>query len=140
MDTTALAEMLAQEIRRVDGSHSLGAAALAEALVPFVESLRAVAGEPVGYADGSRFHELREGRLNLALWAEKGAFADTPLYTRPQPATPATVTEEDVERITDVFLAHTGQAHKVTQLQRDLARPCMRAALESFANKEPTDE
>lgn len=52
----------------------------------------------------------------------------------------ATVTDEDVERITDVFLAHTGQAHKVTQLQRDLARPCMRAALESFANKEPTDE
>ena len=34
---------LAQEIRRVDGSNSLGAGALAEALMPFI--LRAVAAE-----------------------------------------------------------------------------------------------
>ena len=30
-------DALAQEIRRVDGSHSLGAGALAEALLPFIE-------------------------------------------------------------------------------------------------------
>ena len=35
------AHLLAQEIRRVDGSHSLGAAALAEALMPFVAALQA---------------------------------------------------------------------------------------------------
>ena len=34
-------DRLAQEIRRVDGSNSLGAAALAEALMPFVAALLA---------------------------------------------------------------------------------------------------
>lgn len=32
-------DALAQEIRRVDGSHNLGAGALAEALMPFIEGL-----------------------------------------------------------------------------------------------------
>lgn len=47
-DPTALnADALAQEIRRVDGDHALGAGALAEALLPFIAALRApaVAGE-----------------------------------------------------------------------------------------------
>ncbi len=39
----ALVDQLAQEIRRVDGSHSLGAGALAEALMPFVAALAALA-------------------------------------------------------------------------------------------------
>lgn len=39
-------DALANEIRRVDGSHSLGAGALAEALMPFIE--RAL--EPQGQA------------------------------------------------------------------------------------------
>jgi hypothetical protein len=33
-------DSLAQEIRRIDGSHSLGAAALAEALMPFISEVR----------------------------------------------------------------------------------------------------
>jgi hypothetical protein len=33
-----ISELLAQEIRRVDGNHSLGAAALADALMPFITS------------------------------------------------------------------------------------------------------
>jgi hypothetical protein len=33
-------DALAQEIRRVDGHHTLGAGALAEALLPFIEALR----------------------------------------------------------------------------------------------------
>jgi len=33
-------EALAQEIRRVDGRHTLGAGALAEALLPFIAALR----------------------------------------------------------------------------------------------------
>ena len=32
-------DALAQEIRRLDGSHNLGAGALAEALMPFIEGL-----------------------------------------------------------------------------------------------------
>ena len=47
---------LAQEIRRVDGGHTLGAGALAEALMPFIRSAL-VEPEPVAwrvrdYADG----------------------------------------------------------------------------------------
>jgi hypothetical protein len=47
-------DTLAQEIRRVDGNHTLGAGALAEALMPFLSAHRAKAqpaqqqGEPVG--------------------------------------------------------------------------------------------
>lgn len=37
---------LAQEIRRVDGSHSMGAGALAEALIPFMERARKGKAEP----------------------------------------------------------------------------------------------
>lgn len=45
-----LADRLAAEIRRVDGNHSLGAGALAEALVPFVtRALASRAGVPDGF-------------------------------------------------------------------------------------------
>ena len=43
---------LAEEIRRVDGSNSLGAGALAEALMPFI--LRAVAAEREACAEIAR--------------------------------------------------------------------------------------
>jgi len=46
-------DVLAQEIRRVDGSHSLGAGALAEALMPFIEREfidRAAVAEMIGEA------------------------------------------------------------------------------------------
>ena len=47
-------DRLAQEIRRVDGNHSLGAGALAEALMPFLlpalVATQAQAGEPVAWA------------------------------------------------------------------------------------------
>lgn len=42
---------LAQEIRRVDGSHSLGAGALAEALMPFLSALEPAAPEAFVYRD-----------------------------------------------------------------------------------------
>lgn len=108
-----------------------------------------LARDPVGYADGSRFHELREGRLNLALWAEESAFADTPLYTRPQPAIPATVTDEDVERACVAFYHdpkedavgwHNLLREDAMQTLVNHVRSAMRDALESFANKETTDE
>jgi hypothetical protein len=43
----------------------------------------------VGYVDGSRLRELRDGRLNIALWAEPMGSADTPVYTIPAPPPPA---------------------------------------------------
>ena len=47
-------DRLAQEIRRVDGNHSLGAGALAEALMPFLSpalvSTQARTGEPAAWA------------------------------------------------------------------------------------------
>ena len=47
---TQLIDRLAQEIRRVDGSNSLGAAALAEALMPFLAAKALQAQEGVGNA------------------------------------------------------------------------------------------
>ena len=48
-------DALAQEIRRVDGNHSLGAGALAEALAPFVRALSAaLSGEALRPAERGR--------------------------------------------------------------------------------------
>jgi hypothetical protein len=88
-------DALAQEIRRVDGNNSLGAGALAEALMPFLSALPASeslsaqsaqpqAGEPVGafeYCDGCSGYECGP---------TKGcAYPDV----SPQPANPAQVTD-----------------------------------------------
>jgi len=59
------------------------------AMIAAAPAPQPVQGEAVGYVDGSRLHELREGRLNIALWNERGGNADTPLYT--QPPAPAVV-------------------------------------------------
>jgi hypothetical protein len=42
---TLTVDGLAQEIRRVDGNHSLGAGALAEAIMPYLGTMAAPAGE-----------------------------------------------------------------------------------------------
>lgn len=44
-------DALAQEIRRVDGSHDLGAGALAEALLPFIEAQSAQPAQPIALPD-----------------------------------------------------------------------------------------
>lgn len=55
-------DSLAQEIRRVDGMHMLGAGALAEALMPFIT--RAISGEKAGPVDGWRgFTEDERARI-----------------------------------------------------------------------------
>lgn len=54
-------DALAQEICRVDGSHSLGAGALAEALAPYIATLSAPA--QVGEADKGPWRWLDEGDL-----------------------------------------------------------------------------
>lgn len=45
-------DSLAQEIRRVDGNHSLGAGALAEALMPFLSAAIATALAPAASQEG----------------------------------------------------------------------------------------
>jgi len=53
-DVRKLTDKLANEIRRVDGNHSLGAGALAEALLPFIAAIladREKRGEPVKAAN-----------------------------------------------------------------------------------------
>ena len=56
-------DSLAQEIRRVDGMHMLGAGALAEALMPFIT--RAISGEKAGRAGEweSAFHAQRPAAM-----------------------------------------------------------------------------
>lgn len=44
-------DFLAQEIRRVDGNHTLGAGALAEALMPFIRRAALSNAEPIGEVD-----------------------------------------------------------------------------------------
>ncbi len=51
------------------------------------------------------------------------------LYTHPPRSHGVVVDDALVERAVDAFLANTGQAHKVSELQRELTTTCMRAAL-----------
>lgn len=100
-------------------------------------------GEAVGFVDGSRLHTLKEGRLNLALWSERGSNADTPLYLHP--ATPATVTDEDVERAARAYwnAGNRGFSPSWDEMAKGDAgwaasvNVCMRAALESFVRPTP---
>jgi hypothetical protein len=67
---------LAQEIRRVDGNHSLGAGALAEALMPFIESriaeLEAAQAVPVERVELHRIAQLKLDRLKTQGYAVNG--------------------------------------------------------------------
>lgn len=60
---------LAQEIRRVDGNHSLGAGALAEALLPFLSERLASAPAPSSLAGG----EAESRALDWMEWVAQGA-------------------------------------------------------------------
>ena len=64
-DLQALIELLAQEIRRVDGSHTLGASELAEALVPFIQATApTLPGAGGGDAlDARRYRWLRDNDM-----------------------------------------------------------------------------
>lgn len=133
---------LAQEIRRVDGDHTLGAAALAEALAPFVESALRAGAEPVAWidhtADGVFLRTLGECR----------ALEDLPHGTKlcTQPATPATVTDEDVGRALCAWVPGSemlGIRWNVASFIESEQAPftntsradVVRAALESFASR-----
>lgn len=152
MDTTALAERLERfvatrgRMRGIDHeviTMSNDVPLLTEDLREAATRLRAVAGEPVahrwvrngvpppywvgGVPSERQFQAARDCK-DIAEWTVEYA------YTRPQPATPATVTDEDVERAQLAVIALNGACATM------IPKSEMRAALESFANKEPTDE
>lgn len=83
---------LAQEIRRVDGNHDLGAGALAEALMPFLSA--PVAGEAVAWDHAVRYEGF-DWRLassfppdmrKYILSGDMPKWESIPLYATPQPA------------------------------------------------------
>lgn len=80
---------LAQEIRRVDGSHSLGAGALAEALMPFIEAAKAPVREAVGWRWGLAHVPRAAWDTTLdkqfAEMVEDQGFMIEPLYASPSP-------------------------------------------------------
>lgn|SRR5690606_8322671 len=67
-------DALANEIRRVDGNHSLGAGALAEALMPFIQA-RAAQAAPPASAD-ARNAALEEAALLMEATGKRIAASD----------------------------------------------------------------
>ena len=136
-------DALAQEIRRVDGNHSLGAGDLADALMPFITSILDAEGDGGAVA---WLHEViaDDGIADLALSFEPDSFpfADvagyqsikhSPLYTHP--ARSGVVSDEDVEGAWMVLTGRAGSiAHeKDHECMMDIERKAVRAALEHFA-------
>lgn len=70
-------DALAQEIRRVDGDHSLGAAALAEALAPFVASQLSALQERVDRTEQQRDELISLGKRGADLGEFWKSRADT---------------------------------------------------------------
>lgn len=61
-------DALAQEIRRVDGNHSLGAGALAEALLPFLTAALALQPLSVPFSDeGAAWVNARSAMINMPM-------------------------------------------------------------------------
>lgn len=67
---TILIDRLAQEIRRVDGSNSLGAAALAEALMPFVAAMQAAPEGVEWVAAGGDYDRNIHCNPDAKAWAD----------------------------------------------------------------------
>jgi hypothetical protein len=122
-DHVAALEALAQEIRRVNGSNSLGAGALAEALMPFIADLMQRQGwQPIETApkDGSRMliaggtqsfgtdENVPFDGVSIAFWqggyqphwrgedrqAHDDWYEHQPTHWQPLPAAPRAATEE----------------------------------------------
>lgn len=75
MVTMLNVDKLANEIRRVDGSHTLGAGALAEALMPWLESQAVYrgSGERITRKDLNTAHRIGQenGRLFEQMFGER---------------------------------------------------------------------
>jgi hypothetical protein len=123
-------DRLAQEIRSVDGRHSLGAGALAEALAPFIDREAASAlrssGEAVAWgfpnsAPALGGHALMMVRVDVPSEDQYRGLGWVPLYLHP-----ATVTDEDVDRARAAY-ANGALFHSER----------IRTALESFVRPTP---
>ncbi|KAA0684577.1 hypothetical protein DTW90_36165 [Neorhizobium sp. P12A] len=90
-------DALAQEIRRVDGRHSLGAGALAEALLPFITATLSVEQEPVAWQDKNThwsFHSAEDHHRY-----ERVASLYRPLYAHPPTPVSSPARDEEIERL-----------------------------------------
>lgn len=72
---------LANEIRRVDGNHNLGAGALAEALMPFLQVQAAPVAEPVAWVHPAQLTKGTPGDIQAS--RSRDNIAQIPLYTAP---------------------------------------------------------
>lgn len=84
-------DALAQEIRRVDGNHTLGAGALAEALMPFLSTHHAAPGVPQPVADENE--RLSDEEL-------PGMWSNSDLSGGATDCVPASQQEASVETVT----------------------------------------
>lgn len=113
----AFSDALAQEIRRVDGNHSLGAAELADALTPFIarELDRKATGECVGV--------IAQGPCTDVEWTEAGHNlpVSTRLYAAPQP--PAQEQGEGISRLRFLFHRYWELAYAEGKEGRDTDTP-----------------
>lgn len=76
-------DALAQEIRRVDGSHSLGAGALAEALAPYIDALPERA--PVSAGGDADTRQMNDALIDFAKrWKVDGDYLRCTHCERPQ--------------------------------------------------------
>lgn len=66
---------LAQEIRRVDGAHKLGAGALAECLMPFIEA-RTSSWQSMETAPTDGKHVILAMKRGPFVWAVQGSFME----------------------------------------------------------------
>lgn len=104
-------EQLAQAIRVADGSNTLGAGALAEALLPMINSrftaLSQQAGEPVSDVEPVAWCSEDRKKVSLGPLPDKGI--TVPLYAHPPAAAPL----HDVERLVEAGDALVDRAERV---------------------------
>lgn len=112
-------DVLAQEIRRVDGNHDLGAGALAEALLPFLQDLgySAVSADMVRQAE----HYCPTDMPSFAKWEWKAAHIrqamlatqkmfDIPAFLRRDGGQPTPVAPEEPFTGADAWIRSGGTA------------------------------
>lgn len=117
---------LAQEIRRVDGSHSLGAGALAEALMPFLSAFEPAAPEGQQEAVDKQWLADWQGRHDVVMKAS--AFKElSAALSRPSEQA---VTDEMVEAAVQAVRQYTRETLFIDE-HRELVRTALKAAMEA---------
>lgn len=148
-DTSIDVDALAQEIRRVDGNHKLGAGALAEALVPFISQglhLASAAREPFGWLVVGQATTLFTRTTKRPDLTHINGFdgVATMIPLQPMPG----AMEADVERLRllerqalyESTLATTGAPQRPAPVESfaQLALEALRFYKESYSGQEPS--